>query len=109
VLHAIGCCRPSADAIAGADAVEGDMHDVERLRQAQHFTQEMALRPHAAPMCKCISGIGFDQRDELAEIARRQRGIDGEHVRCGDRARDRGEVLVGGRTAIWRKSVGFTT
>src|SRR5262249_57672340 len=75
--------------------VEGDVHEVERERQTQHFTQEMTLRPHAARSVTVFSGIGFDQRDQLLEPARRQRRVDRDGVGSGDRERHRSEVLVG--------------
>src|SRR5262249_18507345 len=71
------------------------MHEVERKRQTQHFTQEMGLRSHATRSKTVFSRIGFDQRDEPFEVARRQRRVDRYDVGRGDRQRDRGEVLVG--------------
>ena len=76
-------------------AVEGDMHDVEAERQPQHLAQQMALRPHPAGRVTVFAGISFDQRDELFEIARRQRRIDDNDVERSDRQRDRSEVSVG--------------
>jgi hypothetical protein len=70
-------------------------HDVERLRQPQHFTQEMPLRPQAARGVGVFARIGFDQCDQLFEAARRQRRIDGHKIGRGDRERHRREILVG--------------
>jgi hypothetical protein len=55
----------------------------------------MSLRSEAARGVGVLSRIGFDQRDELLEIAHRQRRIHRDKVGRRDRQRHRREILVG--------------
>src|SRR5437764_452011 len=58
------------------------------------FTEQVRLCPHTTRSVIVFSGIGFDQGDEVPEVARRHRRVDGEHVGGGDRQRHWREVIV---------------
>src|SRR5262249_61435474 len=76
-------------------AVEGDVHEVETKRQAERFAYEMAGLPDPGGRVAVLAGTGFDQRDQLIDRLRRQRGVYAERHHVGDGDRDGVEVLVG--------------
>ena len=78
-----------------AAAIVGHMHEVKPKRQAQLFASEVWLGSRSSRSETVFAGAGFDQCDEILHRLRRERRIDGEHRRGGDRKRDRREILDG--------------